>query len=114
MSIQTRILLDRATVHDGDALSLSDALDLGEYSSLGVVLTVHEAGAGSAPTLSVEHAVVNEDEGYVPFDTPMQISLETPATAAFQAHPFLRWIRRTCSGTLSSPAVVTLAIIAKA
>ena len=114
MPIYSRRLLDQATVNDGDTLDLSDAPDLGEYHTLGLAVTVHEAGVGTAPLLVVEHAASNATDYYGAFSTPAQVALDVTGTTFVQVDAFLRWVRWTTSGSLSSPATVTLDLIAKA
>lgn len=109
----TCILLDHETLSDGDELSGSDCLDLGAYGSLGFVLTVHEAGAGDAPVLIIEHAITNEDEAFVSFDPAIDFALDQAGTASAMVVPFLRWVRWRVGGTLSSAATVSLSVLAK-
>ena len=114
MPIYSRRLLDQATVNDGDTLDLSGAPDLGEYHTLGLAITVHEAGDGTTPLLVVEHAAANAADRYGAFSTPTSVALDVTGTTFFQVDAFLRWVRWTTSGSLSTPAVVSLDLIAKA
>lgn len=106
-------LLDETTVQEGDALDPSNTLDLGEYSTLGVAVTVHEAGVGTAPLLVLEHAAANKAEQFGDFETPITVPLDSTGTTFFQIPAFLRYVRWTQRGSLSSPAVASLNLIAK-
>lgn len=111
--VLTRVILDRVTLDGSSVLDLSDTIDAGDGSTLGVLFIVHEAGSGESPKLSLEHSITNEEQGYVPFDTPMAVALDTAATTVFLAPQYLRWLRWRLSGTLNDPAVVTLVVLAK-
>ncbi len=113
MTVLSAVLLDRATLRDGDALSPDESVDLGAYTTLGVVLTVHEAGAGEAPVLVLEHAIQNEDEAFVGFDPAIEIPLDATGTQSAMKSQILRWLRWRISGTLTGQATVTLAILAR-
>lgn len=113
MTTLTAVLLDRAALREGDTLSIDETVDLGAYATLGVVLTVHEAGAGEAPTLVVEHAITNEEDAFVPFDPAIEIALDATGTESAMKGQILRWLRWRIAGTLTGQATVSLAILAR-
>lgn len=114
----SRCLLDKHTLSRETSPDLGEALDLGDYGTLHIVVTVHTAAtadAGSAnPTLDVQHAAVNELDRYLPFDTPVSIDLTVAGTTWVHVSDFTRFVLWMLSGTLSTEAVVTVEIIAKA
>jgi len=115
MAITYRRLLDQASLESGAAMDLSmDALDLGEFSSLHFVVTVVTAGdPEDTGKLVLKHAAVNEAGSYVDFGTPMQVALNEVGTSWFSTDDFTRYAAWSVSGDLSSPAVVTLDLVAK-
>lgn len=113
MPVYTRRLLDRANVSEGDALSLDEALDLGEHHTLAIAVNVLSAGAGTAPTLTVVHAAANEKDAYTTLSEPVAVPLDATGITVVYIPAFLRWVRWAVSGTLTDGAVVTLDLIAK-
>ena len=113
MTTLTTTVLDQVSLVDGDTMDLQEALDLGAYRTLGFVLTVHEAGVGDGATLVVEHAIDNVSTGYVSLEPAVEVSLDAARTVAFQVPAFLRWVRWTVSGRLTTGATVSLSVIAR-
>lgn len=113
MSLHYRRLLDSVTLSPGAEVDLSQALDLGDYRELHLVLTVQSAGEGDAAKLVVRHAAVNESGSYLDFETSAEIALTATGTAWFHADTFTRWVCWFVTGTLSADAVVTLDLVAK-
>ena len=115
MAITYRRLLDQASLNTGDAMNLStDALDLGEYTALHFVITVVTAGApGDTGKLLVQHGAVNESGSFVDFGTPVQVALNATGITWFPVDDFTRYATWSVTGELSSPAVVTLDLVAK-
>ena len=113
MSLYSRRLLDHISINDGDTMNLAEALDLGDYRTLGFSLTVHEAGKGTDPVIVLQHAATNAEDQYGDLSAPVRAALDVTGTSLYHAESFLRWVRWTTSGTLSSGAVVSLDLIAK-
>lgn len=106
-------LLDSTTINDGDAMDLTQALDLANFRELEIVVRVLQAGEGDAPKLVVEHSASNEEDGYLSFSDPVEVDLSTTGNTWFHQGAFTRWIAWRTSGTLSASAVVTLELVAK-
>jgi len=95
-------------------MSLSDALDLGEHGALHLVVTVESAGnADDTGKLIVQHAAVNASGRYLDFLTPIEVPLNATGTTWLCADEFTRWVAWSVTGDLSSPAVVTVDLLAK-
>lgn len=108
----TRIL-NGDTVNDGDAAEPTGAIDLSDYGELHIFARVSEAGTGESPSLVLEHSSRGESDSYVAFATPVQVDLSETGSAWFHVPAFMRWVAWRLNGSLSSPAVVTLDIVAK-
>lgn len=114
MAALFRRVLDRATINSGDTIDLAEALDLLEFSNLSFVVTVHEAGTGDGPPLLlIQHASYNETGSYVSFKDPIEIDLTVAETRWSTVSVFTRWVAWFTSGSLTSPAIVTLDVIAR-
>ena len=102
----SRCLLDKYPLSRETSPDLGDALDLGDYGTLHMVVTVHTAAtavAGTAnPTLDIQHATTNELDRYLPFDTPVSIDLTVAGTTWVHVSDFTRFVLWMLSGTLSS------------
>lgn len=117
MATQSRRILDRQTLVTGDAMDLTEATDLAEYSTLEIVITVHtadtpEAGA-SAAELVVRHAPVAEEDGWLDFETAVTVDLSVAGKTWRHVSSFTRFLGWSVSGSLGSSAVVTLDVVAK-
>jgi len=114
MGLTYQRVLYRASLKSGDTMSLPDALDLGERQQVVVVVTVETAGnADDTGQFVMQHAAVNEVDGYLDFQTPMTVPLNVTGRTWFSADAFTRWVSWTVTGNLSSPAVVTVDLLAK-
>lgn len=105
--------LDAATISDGDAIEPTGAIDLSEYRELHVFVRVIEAGTGDSPSLVLEHSSRGETDAYVPFSTPVQVDLSATGGAWFYVPAFMRWVAWRVTGSLATPATVTVDIVAK-
>ena len=113
MSLLYRRLLQNVTLSAGETTDLLEGLDLGEYREVHVVLTVVSAGSGSAVKLVARHAPLDDEDSYLDFDTPMEISLTETGSRWFHADAFTRFVSCFVSGTLESDAIVTVDLVAK-
>lgn len=113
MEMMYRRLLHSATLSPGAEADLSQALDLGSFRELHLVMTVEGAGEGEEPKLIVQHAAVNEPEHYLDFETAAEVDLTVTGRAWFHAGSFTRWVCCFVSGTLSADATVTIDVVAK-
>ncbi len=113
MGLHVRRLLENAPLTPDAGLDLSQALDLGDYREVHLVLTVNGAGDGGEAKLVVRHAAVNEASCYLDFETPAEIALNATGQAWFHADTFTRWVCWSVSGTLLAEARVTLDLVAK-
>lgn len=113
INLYTRVL-DTATLNDGDAAQPTDAADYSGYRELEIFVRVTEAGLGDSPALVLEHSSRGEADTYVPFATPVTVSLAATGNAWFHVPAFMRWVAWRLTGTLEGSATVTLDIIAKA
>ena len=107
------LVLDGATLNEGDALDLVAALDLARFREIEVVVRVTQAGEGDAPTLVVEHSASNQEGSYLPFAQPIAVDLTVTGNTWSHQSAFTRWIAWRVAGTLSASAVVSLEIVAK-
>lgn len=106
--------LDQRTFSAGDTMSLSEALDVGDYGSLELVITVEQAATGSSPALVVEHAALNGADRYLAFDPAVSVDLTQTGTTWLHRSPFTRPLGWSLSGTLETDAVVSIDVVAKA
>lgn len=108
-----RVLLDRQSLSAGDAMSLKDALDLGHYATLDVVVTVHEASEGDSGALELRHAPRNQEDSYLDFPTPISVSLAATGKTWIRADAFTCFVAWSVSGDLSRSATVSLELVAR-
>lgn len=113
MPTLSRVLLDRQTLSTGDAMDLDDALDLGDYATLDVIVTVHAAGEGEDAALVVSHAPRNVADGYLDFPTPISVSLISAGRTWVRVEAFTCFVSWSVIGTLSSGATVSLELVAR-
>lgn len=114
MEMMYRRLLRSATLTAGAEADLSQALDLGSFRELHLVISVEGAGEGEDAKLVVRHAAVNDAEHYLDFETPAEVDLTTTGRAWFHTSAFTRWVCCFVSGTLTADATVTVDVVAKA
>lgn len=113
MALLYRRLLDYVLVTTGDSIDLAEALDLGEYRELHLVINVVQEGEGEAPKLLVKHAPTNAEGAFLDFATPVEVDLTSAGAVWFEVPSFTRWLGWFTSGTFTSDAMVTLDVIAK-
>ncbi len=106
-------ILDKVTLTRDSAADLSGAVDLGEFTELHVVVTVHSATDGESPKLCVRHAIQNEAGSYVDFASACEASLSAEGVSWFSAESFTRYVCWSLSGDLGGEAVVSLDLMAK-
>lgn len=106
-------MLNRHTLSAGDTMALSAALDVGDFTSLDVVITVDEAGAGDAPLLELQHAACNEDDGYLSCNPSQTVDLSVAGKTWIHLDQFTRFLRWSLSGALESSATVTIDVVAR-
>lgn len=105
--------LDQRTLSAGDTMSLSEALDVGDYNSLDLVITVEQAARGTDPVLVLEHAALNGSDHYLAFDPAVSIDLTQTGKTWLHRSPFTRLLRWSLSGTLETDAIVSIDVVAK-
>lgn len=113
MSSKSYNLLLQATVTDGSAQDLAEALDLGDFIELEILVRVLSAGDGEAPLLQIQHAPVNEDDAFIDFPEAISVDLSVEGTTWVHVPHFTRWVRWRTAGTLTSSAMVTVHVVAK-
>lgn len=108
-------ILDCRTLSSNDLMGILEALDLGAYKEIEIVLPLVRQGAGTNPKLVIKHAMVNEPDAYVGFATPYEVDLtQSNGTISWTHVPyFTRFVRWYVTGTLSTAPVVTVDILAK-
>lgn len=109
----SRRVLDRQTLTTDATMDASEAPDVGAYTILEIVATVHEAASGESPRLLVRHAPVNEADAWLAFETPMEVDLSVTGATWRHVTAFTRFLGWSTSGTLNTDAVVTLDVVAK-
>ncbi len=113
MSTFSARLLYRISIQSGDRMDLTQALDLLPFRELDIVITVLEAGVGESPRLVVEHAPQNEEGGYLSFPEPVDVALDAAGSSWIRVTAFTRYIAWRSTGTLDSPATVSLDVLAR-
>lgn len=113
MNNTTSRVFDEKTLSQGDTMSEDEALDYGAFSTLDVVIHVSSAATGDSPTLTLKHASYNEAGRYLAFESPVEVSLSATGSTWFRVSAFSRFIGWSLAGTLDTPAVVTLDIVAR-
>lgn len=113
MSMMVWKILDKVTLTRDSAADLSGALDLGGYTELHVVFTVHSTTDGESPKVCLRHALVNEEGCYVDFASACEVALTAAGVSWIPVSTFTRYVCWFLSGTLSGEAVVSLDVIAK-
>lgn len=113
MATTSARLLDRSTLSSGDTMPAESASDMGEGQTLEVIVTVHAACEGDAPTLVLKHAPGNTDQDWLDFPQPIRVPLGRAGRTWFHAPYFTRYVGWSLSGTLDSSAEVTVELLAK-
>ena len=113
MSTRVTRLLKSVTLRTGDTISSGDVADLSDANTLGIVFNVESAGSGDAPKLKVVHSATNEADTWLDFSPSAEVDLTAPGLTWIQEDAFTRWAGWTVTGTLNTPAVVTLDVIGK-
>ncbi len=106
-------ILDKVTLTRDSVADLSGALDIGEFTELHVVVTVHSGSEGEAPKLCVRHALTNEEGSYVDFASVCEVSLSAAGVSWFSTQSFTRYVSWSLSGALAGEATVSLDLMAK-
>lgn len=113
-------IIDCRTLTQGDFMIHLDALDLGAYRELEIVITLIKAATGTGThVLRFQHAAINEPDAYISLNTDTYLDLINGSAGVpqhFHNAYFLRWLRWkivTSSGSLSSGAIFCVDIIAK-
>lgn len=111
MAAQSVRLLDAQTLSASKASPTEQIVDLGAYTQLNVQCRILKAG--SAGTLVLQHAAVNEDEAFV--DIPdMTWTLSSTSNSSVEvATAFLRYVRWKTDGSVASSPVALIDIVAK-
>ena len=113
MPTLTRRILDHYTLTAGASMDLADAIDAGECTVLELVATVHTATTGAAPLFVVEHAAVNEEDAYMPFEEPFTVDLTTTGQTWRHIEAHTRFLLWSVSGTLDGEVELTLDLVGK-
>ena len=106
-------MLKSVTLNTGDTIALTDSADFVDACSLDIVIRVEQAGSGTAPLLKVQHSATNEEGTWIDFSTPAEADLTTAGLTWVHEDAFTRFAGWTVSGTLETPAVVTVDVIGK-
>ena len=113
MASTTIRVLDRATLREGDTLSLDQAPDLGDYGELHLILTIHQGTEGDAPALIFRHAPVAEDDAWLDFPEPIRVSLLRTDRLWFSPARHTRYLGWSPAGHLDGEVIVTLDVVAR-
>lgn len=111
MASQSVRILDAQTLSASKSSPREQVLDLGAYKQLNVHGRILKAG--SAGTLVLQHAAVNEDDAFV--DLPdMSWDVSSTSNSSFEeASSFLRFVRWKTDGSVASSPVALIDIVAK-
>lgn len=113
MEMMVRRMLHSAVLSPGAEADLSQAMDLGAFRELHLVVMVEGAGEGSGAKLVVQHAAVNDADHYLDFETAAEVDLTATGRTWFHTGAFTRWVCCFVSGTLTADATVTVDVVAK-
>ena len=112
MATTTR-LLDHTTLAEGDRIQAADAPDLVDGATLEIIVTVHEATEGEAPTLSLVHAAEKDDDAWMDFPSPVRVALSRTGRTWLHVPWYSRYIGWATTGTITGAPIVTVDLIAK-
>lgn len=110
---RSTVWMESRTLSPGDEMSLTEALDAGEYSTLEVVVTVEQADRGDAAALVFQHAARNVSGAYLDFSPAASVSLTATGQTWVQIDRFTRFLGWAIDGALADGAVVTVDVVAK-
>ena len=113
MATSTVRVMNERTLSPDDEMSLDEALDLGSFDTLDIIIHVLGAAEGDAPTLTLKHAAFNEEGRYLDFATAVTVDLSATGSHWFRIDAFTRYLGWFLSGTLSGDVVVTLDVVAR-
>lgn len=97
----------------GDTMQQTEALDVGEYQTLDLAVTVETADDGADAALVFEHAARNEAGCYMDFGDKVTVPLTVTGTTWVKIDRFTRFLGWAIEGTLNSGAVVSTDVAAK-
>ena len=101
--------LDARELSGSEDQSVTEAWDAGQYNKLQVNFSV--LTAGSAGTLKLQHAAVNEDKAYEDL-SGASVNLNSAGNSFVTVSDFLRFVRWSSASAAGSP-VALIDIIAK-
>lgn len=105
--------MDHRTLSDGDTMSNAEAVDVGPYTIVEVVITVHSAATGTSPTLTIKHASRLSDEAWLDLDEPLVIDLTATGTTWRHVSACTRFLGWFLAGTVDTGPEVTIDLVAK-
>lgn len=106
-------ILDRAKIQDDSAPDTAAAVDLGQYPTLDVVITVHEAGTGDAPVIRLKHGIYAESPAALDTSPAIAVDLTATSTTWVRLDAYTRYVTWEKAGTISSSPTVSIDLYAR-
>lgn len=97
----------------GDLMALTEALDMGPFNRVDLVVAVEEAGTGEGAALAFQHAARNEEGAYLDFDPVQSVDLTATGKTWIQIEALTRFLGWSLSGTLETSPTVTIDVVAR-
>ncbi len=69
-------IIDHRTINGNDLMNYLEALDLGAYREIEIVITLVKAATGTGnPKIMFQHAAINEPDAYIAFNTAAEVDM---------------------------------------
>lgn len=105
--------MDHRTLAEGDTMSNAEAVDVGPFTIVDLVITVHSAATGTSPTLTIKHAARLAEDAWLDLDEALVIDLTATGTTWRHVSAVTRFLGWFLSGTVETGPEVTIDIVAK-
>lgn len=106
-------LLDRVSLTADSTMDPGAAADMADGQTLEIVVTVDEAATGESPVLALWHAPDAAAAVWLDFPEPVRVSLSRAGRTWIHVPRYTRYVGWSVSGSLDTPAIVSVALLAK-